>query len=117
LFRRDLLSEGGDEPKLRMWFVDQRLMCHQHLLGEHRELHGIVGLLLRGKNVEGYHGLIEVHNVMSRHGEIVEEMRRRNYEHKSPLSEFEEYVFGEVDREENLKELSRRCRACREIQV
>ena len=97
-----------------MWSVDPRLMCRQHLLGEHRELHGIVGLLLHGKSVEGYRRLIEVHNVRSRHKEIVKEMKRRNYRHRSPLPDFKEYVFGIVDRKENLRELSRRCLACRE---
>ena len=97
-----------------MWSVDPRLMCREHLLGEHRELHGIVGLLLNGRSIEGYRRLIEVHNIRSRHEEIVEEMRRRNYRHKSPLPDFKEYIFGIVDREENLRELFSRCSTCRE---
>jgi hypothetical protein len=97
-----------------MWSVDPILMCREHLLGEHRELHGIVGLLLNGRSIEGYSRLIEVHNIRSRHEEIVEEMRRRNYRHRSPLPDFEEQVFGIVDCKENLKELSRRCSTCRE---
>jgi Pyrimidine dimer DNA glycosylase len=34
---------------MRMWLVDPRLMCSQHLLGEHVELHMLVGSLNRKK--------------------------------------------------------------------
>lgn len=99
---------------MRMWFVDPRLMCRQHLLGEHRELHAIVGAIIHGIGIDGYRNLLEVHNVRTRHEKIVKETRRRSYRHESPLPKFEEVVFGEVDREESLKELYCRCPKCRD---
>ena len=50
---------------MRMWMVDPRIMCRQHLLGEHVEIHMFVGAISRGKSVKGYleKGLLEVHNM------------------------------------------------------
>lgn len=102
---------------MRMWLVDPRLMCSQHLLGEHVELHMLVGSLNRGKNIAGFleHGLVELRSIRRRHAELVAEMTRRGYVHKSPLPEFGRRRAGNVDPAANLKELARRCSDCREI--
>lgn len=99
---------------MRMWMVDPKLMCRQHLLGEHVELHMLVGTIRKGKNIDGYvdNGLIEVQNIRSRHEELTEEMEARGYKHKSPLLEFEEFEAGEVDRKRSKLELANRCRRC-----
>jgi len=64
---------------MRMWMVNPALMCRQHLLGEHVELHMLVGTLLRKKSIAGFvdNDLIEVHSVRERHSEVVREMQRR----------------------------------------
>lgn len=103
---------------MRMWMVDPRKMCDQHLLGEHVELHMLVGTLQRKRSVAGFvtNQLIEVHNVRSRHAELVVEMTRRGMKHQSPLPSFRAVRLGKVDPRINLKELARRCSSCKALQ-
>ncbi len=98
--------------------VNPRLMCRKHLLGEHVELHMFVAGLRRGLNLDGYlaKGLLEPHSIERRHDELVRELERRGYRHKSPLPEFAPKGGGRVDRKLNLIELARRCRECRKLQ-
>ena len=100
---------------MRMWMVDPRKMCDQHLLGEHVELHMLVGSLRRKKTLTGFleGGLVELHNIRSRHAELVVEMKNRGFRHASPLPAFRARTAGRVDPKHNLKELARRCDACR----
>ena len=102
---------------MRMWMVDPRRMCSQHLLGEHVELHMLVGTLRRRKSVAGFvaNGLIEVHSVRKRHAELVREMRRRGFRHQSPLPSFTARRLGRVVRRKSLADLLARCRECREM--
>lgn len=100
---------------MRMWMVNPRKMCDQHLLGEHVELHMLVGTLVRKKSVAGFveNKLIEVHNVRRRHAELVKEMTRRGMKHKSPLPAFRANKLGKVSKRANLIELARRCQDCK----
>ena len=102
---------------MRMWLVDPRVMCSQHLLGEHVELHMLVGSLNRGKNIAGFlrDGLVELRSIRRRHEELVVEMQRRGFRHESPLPEFRARRAGRVDPVANLKELARRCADCRTL--
>lgn len=72
---------------MRMWMVDPKLMCRKHLLGEHVELHMIVGAINKGKSLEGFlvDNMLEPRSIIRRHEELAEEMARRGYNHKSPL--------------------------------
>lgn len=85
---------------MRMWLVDPELMCRNHLLGEHLELHILAGCLNRGKNIRGFieQGLVDPTLICKRHAELVTEMERRGYSHSSPLPELparlEEDVCG-----------------------
>jgi len=103
---------------MRMWMVEPKYLCRSHLLGEHRELHTLVGTLREGKSIQGYLDgkLVEVHNIASRHDALVAEFRRRGwpsgFAHATPLNGFEGFEAGEVDVEANRKELIRRCFAC-----
>lgn len=101
----------------RMWMVEPRILCRQHLLGEHKELHQLVGALLKGRMnvVEGHArlGQVECDSIYDRHEELVQEMKRREMNHNSPLPEFEELELGQVDRRASLEELIRRCPRCR----
>jgi len=104
---------------MRMWNVDPSIMCRSHLLGEHREMHTLLGSLRKGISLRGYitNGLVEVHNVIKRHDALVEEMLKRGYNHKSPIKDDEYsllYEAGSVDSENSLKELNKRCPYCRE---
>ena len=92
------------------------IMCRKHLLGEHVEMHMLVGTLQKGISVQGYidNQLVELEHIRARHDELVEEMIKRGYNHKSPLPDYPEVSGGVVDREENLRDLANRCPDCRE---
>lgn len=98
-----------------MWNVDTERMCNQHLLGEHVEMHMFAGTLNKGISVKGYveKGLVEIHNIAKRHEEIAKEMLKRKMNHKSPIQKFKKVVAGNVNVQENTKELKRRCKECR----
>jgi hypothetical protein len=75
---------------VRIWDVPPSLLCRQHLLGEHRELHGLWNILVHGKT--GYSRHPETRRwegklaaLFARHESLVEEMARRGYRHNSPL--------------------------------
>ena len=110
---------------MRMWKVDPKVLCVHHLLGEHKELHMLVGTLNKGiidivNSKFVTQGLIEIHNIKNRHDEIVTELLNRGYpsglNHKTPINngDFKSIVAGNINIEENLKELSRRCKNCKE---
>ena len=104
---------------MRMWMVSPKLMCRQHLLGEHVELHMLVACLKRGFSIQGYvdQGLVNTRYMYSRHDALVAEMTRRGYRHQSPLPPLRKYpIAGKVDRAANLAELARRCKKCRDLQ-
>ena len=100
---------------MRMWMIDPIMLCNKHLLGEHVELHMFVGTINKGKKLDGYrkNGLVEVHNIRSRHKELVTEMNNRGMNHNSPLDDFKEFNFGVVDVDNSYNELIKRCMGCR----
>lgn len=111
---------------MRMWLVDPRIMCRQHLLGEHVELHMLIGSLRKGTSVQGYidDGLVDLLQIKSRHDELVVEMKRRGYNHKSPTKAYKTQVrkryhrnTGSVDTVANVRELARRCDECLRLQI
>jgi hypothetical protein len=77
---------------VRIWDLEPRLLCDQHLLGEHRELHAIWSILTTGKTGYANHPetlrwrgrLAALH---ARHEAQVAEMDRRGFRHASPLDE------------------------------
>lgn len=101
---------------MRMWMVNPRIMCSQHLLGEHYELHMLAGSITKGKDISGFlHGLAMPHHIKYRHDELVKEMILRGFKHQSPLEQphLDPAVMGWVDIRDNIVELSRRCKWCR----
>lgn len=75
---------------MRIWDVPPRDLCRNHLLGEHRELHGLWNILTQG--LKGYRSHPETRRwegklaaLHHRHEALVAEMLRRGYRHKSPL--------------------------------
>lgn len=110
---------------MRMWMVDPELLCHQHLLGEHRELHTLVGTMAVGNSLYGYlvDGLVDPHQIQERHDALVAEFRRRGWpsgaDHRTPIRQPEHFFLEAdpcVDPEANIQELRRRCAACKERQ-
>ena len=75
---------------MRIWDISPNLLCRNHLLGEHRELHAIWAVITENK--KGYsmhpetlrwHGKLKA--LYLRHESLVNEMHSRGYDHKSTL--------------------------------
>lgn len=100
---------------MRMWMVNPQMMCRQHLLGEHAELHMFVGCLIKGISLKGYikGGLVEIHKIKERHEELVWEMGQRGFNHQSPLPPVKLYEAGEINVGKNMTELANRCKKCK----
>jgi len=103
---------------MRMWMVDPRVMCREHLLGEHYELHMLKGSIEKGKKLTGFvmGGLVEVDQIHFRHEELVEEMKRRGYKHKSEMDDFlvgGMPIKGLIDKKKSKEILLSRCEECR----
>ena len=107
---------------MRMWMLPPETMCRKHLLGEHVELHMLLGSLRRGKNIDGFLAgkLVDPRRMFRRHEELVLEMERRGYRHASPLDEAECETLARrygrtgtgIDAGANAAELARRCPEC-----
>lgn len=104
--------------------VDPKILCRQHLLGEHLEIHMFVGAINKGMRLIGYidNNLFELDSLEIRHSELVEEMLRRGYKHKSSLPtiriKWNDNVTRiiskyKIDRDESLKDLLSRCKECK----
>ena len=75
---------------MRIWDVDPAVLCRAHLLGEHRELHGLWNILTQGKSGYARHPetrrwVGKLAALYRRHEALVAEMTRRGYRHRSPL--------------------------------
>ena len=105
-----------------MWLVEPSKMCRKHLLGEHVEMHMLLGTLQKGKSIKGYinNNLIEPLKLKERHDELAREIRRRGYSHNSPL-DYESSIFDYIKEDKYFKinkiaayaELLRRCSDCK----
>jgi hypothetical protein len=103
-----------------MWMVNPKIMCRQHLLGEHVEHHMFVGSINKETSMKGYlsDNLLEPASLFARHEALATEMESRGYDHRSPLPKVEipfrlEDAFVKIDKSASLKELLRRCPECR----
>ena len=99
---------------MRMWLIDPTLLCNQHLLGEHVELHMLAGSIAKNRSVAGFvsTGLIEVHSLYTRHTQLVAEMSTRGMNHKSELPQLQLWRAGAVDPVRSLRDLVERCPGC-----
>lgn len=75
---------------MRIWDLDPSLLCRNHLLGEHRELHGLWNILTHGKRGYSQHPETKrwvgrVWALSQRHAALDVEIKRRGYRHNSPL--------------------------------
>lgn len=100
--------------------VDPEIMCREHLLGEHREIHMIVGYINKGHKIGKYKYLIQLSSLWSRHQDLMEEMVNRGYKHNSILLENDidynkvsDQDFYLIDSEKSLNVLLSRCSKCR----
>jgi hypothetical protein len=108
---------------MRMWMIDPKKLCRNHLLGEHNEIHK------HKHNFEKHHSilgriypivLIEPDNMEKRHNELANEMLARNYNHKSPYEQPDlsylpkEQRYAKADVAYNIEDLCDRCEKCRD---
>jgi hypothetical protein len=75
---------------MRIWDIPPALLCRNHLLGEHRELHAIWSILIHNKKGYAHHPETlrwkgKQNALYLRHEQLVKEMQRRGYHHLSPL--------------------------------
>jgi len=107
---------------MRMWFVDPETMCDKHLLGEHYECHVALGAIV--KDTPQWRsfvrkGLILPGELQNRHDELVTEMQKRGFVHKSPMcapewvSRFDRFFPECADMAAHVL-LFQRCTTCRE---
>ena len=75
---------------MRIWDIEPKNLCRNHLLGEHRELHAIWSILTKGKKGYSKHPETlrwknKLASLYLRHKKLVKEMKNRGYTHKSNL--------------------------------
>jgi hypothetical protein len=75
---------------MRIWDVSPKLLCRNHLLGEHRELHALWTIITQNK--KGYINHPETKRwigktaaLFARHELLIAEMKKRGYNHASSL--------------------------------
>jgi len=104
---------------VRMWGIETKKLCNQHLLGEHVEMHMFIGCIKKGISLKGYYDnkLVCTNLIKKRHDYLAIEMISRGMNHKSPIIEMDllrDFKYGEIDLEANKKELISRCPKCRD---
>ena len=103
---------------MRMWMVDPKILCRKHLIGEHVELHMLVGHLRLGRKVDGFvaHNCVQPRSINARHRALAAEMTRRGYKHVSPLRQpaiaWHQHPEAMVDIAASLTDLLGRCKEC-----
>ena len=102
--------------------VDPTILCRNHLLGEHVEIHMFIGSCIKGISLNGYvdNNLLEFKSMYFRHNELVKEMTNRGMNHKSDLPKlpiklnYPSYILeSKIDKESALNDLISRCDECR----
>lgn len=106
---------------MRMWMIDPKYLCKNHLLGEHNEIHKHRNIFEKRYSIKNRINpivQIEPESMCKRHDELVNEMIRRGYDHKSNyiqpdlsyLNNIER--FAKVDSNISINDLKNRCNLC-----
>ncbi|EKE20330.1 MAG: hypothetical protein ACD_8C00021G0015 [uncultured bacterium] len=79
---------------MRVWDVDPKKLCQEHLVAEHRELHGLWNILTKHGGKGGYSKHPETlrwvgknRALFERHEVLIREFEKRGYKHHTPLDE------------------------------
>lgn len=103
---------------MRMWNIEPKNLCRQHLLGEHFEIHKLVGNLKHSgtwANSLTAKGFLEPQNALKRHNKLVCEMEKRGFNHRTPLKLGKlKLPRGKIDIKKSVNDLRKRCRECKE---
>lgn len=110
------LSNIDTRRTMRMWNVNPKKMCREHLLGEHLEMHMFIGTIKKGISINAYikKGLVNPNAIKTRHDELAKEMTEREYNHLSPI-EFDcsQLPVHFIAVKRNERELRNRCAKCK----
>lgn len=77
---------------MRMWLVDPKNLCRNHLLGEHFEIHKFRHMFVKQQDVSTRMSRNQIYpdQMKERHDMLAVELVRRGYSHSSP------YVMPDV---------------------
>lgn len=95
---------------MRIWDIPTEKLCRSHLLGEHRELHALWSIIINNKkgysrNSETLRWKGKLKALYLRHEEQVKEMKKRGYNHNSPLDK--KLATGEKNQDELIDSLEK----------
>ena len=84
---------------MRIWDINPKYLCRQHLLAEHRELHAIWNVITKKKKGYSRHPetlrwIGKLNALYKRHEILVKEFARRGYKHHSPLKKVKNMGSG-----------------------
>jgi hypothetical protein len=112
------------EITMRMWMINPKMLCRQHLLGEHGELHKWLPWFEKGRKVHGrFYPVVQIqfNGYKERHDLLALELLLRGWNHGSPIKKvpdfktmYPEYYNLKVDKEISISTLMDRCDKCRE---
>lgn len=108
---------------MRIWDLPPEVLCRKHLLGEHLELHAMWTIITEGKKGYSHHPetirwVGKQKALYLRHEAQVVEMKKRDYNHRSPLDKNlaigkdvqDEFVHTIEEQREILKNKACECR-------
>jgi len=89
--------------KVRIWDINPEILCRNHLLGEHRELHALWSIIVNkkkgySKHPETLRWVGKLKALYNRHELLVKEMKKRGYAHNSTLDK--KLATGEEEQDE-----------------
>lgn len=108
---------------MRVWDLEPAILCRNHLLGEHREIHSIWTVITQNKSGYSKHpetlrwfGKLKA--LFLRHETLVKEMKNRGYNHHSDLDKSlatgsaiqDEFVHTKEEQLKILKEKNCSCK-------
>lgn len=106
---------------MRMWGIDPSLLCKQHLLGEHGEIHKHRhNFVKKHKITKRISPIVQIEpeNMQKRHDELALEMLKRGYNHNSPYEQPDiSYLnikerYAKIDISISINDLINRCTEC-----
>lgn len=106
---------------MRMWGVDPKFLCRNHLLGEHNEIHKHRhNFVKQHKITKRIHPIVQIepNNMKKRHDDLVIEMINRGYNHNSPYEQpdisylKDEEKFAKINIDNSILDLKIRCVEC-----
>jgi len=104
-----------------MWGINPKLLCRQHLLGEHNEIHKHRHNFVKQHSIsKRVSPVVQIapEQMKKRHDELVREMIARGYNHNSPYEQPDlshlkpEERYAEIDTNVSILDLTLRCSEC-----